>query len=93
MHGAIPLLEAAEPIMFNGRASLLRQLVPGEDGLIVTSGTARATFLPQVWEVLPDAGTFVDELMRKSGMPRNAPLNACRFERYRGRKGSEPSRR
>jgi AmmeMemoRadiSam system protein B/AmmeMemoRadiSam system protein A len=89
----VSVLDATEPIGFTDRASLLRQLVPGEDGLIVTAGSARATFLPQVWEVLPDAGAFVDELMRKSGIPRDTPLRTCRFERYRVRKWVERPRR
>jgi len=89
----VSLLDMPEPIRFSDRESLLRQIVPGEDGLIVTSGSARATFLPQVWEVLPDPGTFVDELMRKSGMPRDTPLRACRFERYRVRKWVERNQR
>ena len=89
----VSLLDTPQPLTFHDRESLLRQLVPGEDGLIVSAGAARATFLPQVWDVLPDPATFVDELVRKSGMPRDTPLTACRFERYRVRKWVEPDRR
>ncbi len=71
------------------RDRLLAQLTPGADGLILTSGATRATFLPQVWELLPDPGAFVDELLRKSGLPADTPLAACRFERYRVRKWTE----
>ena len=88
----ISVLDAPELLAFTDRTSLLQQLVVGQHGLIVTAGNARATFLPQVWDVLPDAGTFVDELMRKSGMPPGTKLDACRFERYRVRKWSERDR-
>jgi len=85
----------AEPVKltFADRNALLAQLTPGVDGLIITSGERRATFLPQVWDVLPDAGLFVDELIRKTGLPADTPLNTCRFERYRARKWAEPERR
>jgi AmmeMemoRadiSam system protein B/AmmeMemoRadiSam system protein A len=79
-------------LSFTDRDALLAQLSPGVDGLIVTSGRRRATFLPQVWDILPDAATFVDELVRKTGLPPGTPLHSCRFERYRARKWSEPER-
>ena len=63
---------------------------PASTVLIITSGRTRATFLPQVWDVLPDAGRFVDELIRKTGLPADTPLHSCRFERYRVRKWAEP---
>jgi MEMO1 family protein len=77
-------------LSFTDRNALLAQLSPGVDGLIITSGRTRATFLPQVWDVLPEAGAFVDELMRKTGLPSDTPLHSCRFERYRVRKWAEP---
>ena len=77
-------------LSFADRDALLAQLSPGSDGLIVTAGRKCATFLPQVWAMLPDAGTFVDELIRKSGLPANTPLHSCQFERYRVRKWAEP---
>jgi MEMO1 family protein len=79
-------------LSFTDRNALLAQLSPGVDGLIITSGRTRATFLPQVWDVLPDAGVFVDELIRKTGLPADTPLHNCRFERYRVRKWSERER-
>lgn len=77
-------------LSFTDRDTLLAQLSPGVDGLIITSGRTRATFLPQVWDVLPEAGMFVDELIRKTGLPSDTPLHTCRFERYRVRKWAEP---
>ena len=42
---------------------------PGIDGLILESSGRRGTFLPAVWESLPDAGSFVRQLKLKAGLP------------------------
>ncbi len=47
----------------------LRQIVPFSDGVTLTSGSRHATFLPQVWEQLPDPQEFVEHLLRKAGLP------------------------
>lgn len=53
------------------RAELVRALHPGRDGLIIEdrSSRHRATFLPQVWEDLPDPHRFVAHLLVKAGLP------------------------
>lgn len=47
---------------------LLDGLKPYKDGLIISDGVNRATFLPSVWEQLPDKEMFVNHLMRKAGI-------------------------
>ena len=47
----------------------LRQIEPFEDGVILASGRRRATFLPQVWEQLPDPAQFIEHLLLKAGLP------------------------
>lgn len=47
----------------------LRQLTPFQDGVILVSGSRRATFLPQVWEQLPDPQEFIEHLLQKAGLP------------------------
>ena len=49
--------------------SLLAALRPGVDGLLVEAGGYRGTFLPAVWETLPDPRDFVIALWRKAGLP------------------------
>lgn len=46
---------------------LLQRLRPGVDGVILRDGPLRATFLPQVWEKLPDTAQFLDHLCAKMG--------------------------
>jgi AmmeMemoRadiSam system protein A len=49
-------------------ADLLARLRPGIDGVILREGRRRATFLPQVWEKLPDKAAFLDQLCAKMGV-------------------------
>jgi AmmeMemoRadiSam system protein A len=49
---------------------LLSKLRPGVDGVILKDGPyRRATFLPQVWEKIPDKAEFLDNLCYKMGSP------------------------
>ncbi len=48
---------------------LLSQIRPGLDGVILKRGVRRATFLPQVWEKVPDVEDFLGMLCRKMGAP------------------------
>jgi len=48
-------------------ADLLNKLRPGIDGVILREGRRRATFLPQVWEKIPDKAAFLDQLCAKMG--------------------------
>ena len=46
---------------------LLQKLRPCIDGVVLKDGRRRATFLPQVWEKLPDPGLFLSYLCHKMG--------------------------
>ena len=78
----VSVLSTPEPMSFTSRADALAQLRPGVDGLILTSGRHRATFLPQVWSQLPDPEQFVSHLVRKAGLPASHWGPAVRLERY-----------
>jgi hypothetical protein len=79
----VSLLSSAKPIRFADEADLLAQLRAGEDGLILEAEGRRATFLPQVWENLPDKRKFLQELQRKAGLPPETRLARCKVSRYR----------
>ncbi|KAA8825014.1 AmmeMemoRadiSam system protein A [Bifidobacterium reuteri] len=71
----VSVLGKPEPIIGSGgipvrsRDELESALRPGEDGLILTDRRGRrATFLPQVWEQLPDPHDFVSHLLAKAGI-------------------------
>ena len=64
----ISVLTKPEPLAFRSPDDLLRQLHPGEDGVVLRlAGGDTATYLPQVWEQLPDKVEFLDSLAEKAG--------------------------
>jgi AmmeMemoRadiSam system protein A len=67
----VSLLAAAVPLHFSDEVDVLRQLRPGRDGVILEYGHHRSTFLPQVWESLPEPREFLAQLKRKAGLPPN----------------------
>jgi len=64
----ISVLTPATPMQFSSEADLVSQLQPGIDGLILQDGFQRGTFLPSVWESLPDPADFVRNLKLKAGL-------------------------
>jgi AmmeMemoRadiSam system protein A len=64
----ISVLSPPEAMTIKDEANLIAQLRPGVDGLIIEDGARRATFLPAVWEDLPDRMDFLSHLKRKAGM-------------------------
>ena len=85
----VSLLSAPKPIRFADEADLLAQLRPGEDGVIIEADGRRATYLPQVWEGIPDKRQFMRELARKAGLPDDVRLARCKVYRYRVTKWTE----
>jgi uncharacterized protein len=63
----VSVLTVPELLPVTRRAELLAALRPGIDGLIITDGRRRATFLPAVWAKLPDPEQFLDALFTKAG--------------------------
>jgi hypothetical protein len=64
----VTLLSVPEPILFTSEADLLAQLRPGLDGLLLQWQRHRATYLPQVWEMLREPEAFLASLKRKAGL-------------------------
>jgi AmmeMemoRadiSam system protein B/AmmeMemoRadiSam system protein A len=79
----VSLLSAPRPLRFADEDDLLAQIRPGEDGLILEAQDRRGTFLPQVWETLPEPRAFLQELVRKAGLPADTRLARCKLYRYR----------
>jgi len=78
----ISILTPPEPMTFATEADLLGQIRPGIDGLILTEGQARGTFLPSVWESLAEPRDFLNHLKRKAGLPADHWSDRVRVERY-----------
>jgi len=79
----LSLLTPAEPMIFSSEQDLLLQLQPGIDGLILEEGYRRGTFLPSVWESLPEPRQFLRHLKQKAGLPAGYWSENIRIYRYR----------
>lgn len=66
----VSVLSAPIPLAASSLADAYAALVPGVEGVIVEVGPwHQATFLPQVWEQLPDPEAFLRHLWLKAGVP------------------------
>jgi uncharacterized protein len=63
----ISRLTIPTPLQYSDPKELAKLVRPNIDGLILRDGFHRATFLPQVWEKLPDVEDFLGHLCRKMG--------------------------
>jgi AmmeMemoRadiSam system protein A len=78
----VSVLSQSTPIAARSFAELRDALNPGLDGVTITAGNRRATFLPSVWEKVPAPDEFLDALWLKAGLrPRTWPrgLRASRY--------------
>ena len=78
----ISVLSPPEPMHFVDEADLLAQIRPGVDGLILEDRGQRGTFLPSVWEELPDPVEFLRHLKLKAGLPPDWWPDTLKVERY-----------
>jgi AmmeMemoRadiSam system protein A len=63
----ISVLTDLQPLPFTSPEDLLDRLKPEEDGVVLQIGSRRATFLPRVWEQIPDKVEFLNHLSQKAG--------------------------
>jgi hypothetical protein len=85
----VSLLSPSEALEFADEADAIARLCPGVDGLVLRHSGRRATFLPQVWETLPDPRQFVAQLKLKAGLPADFWDDEITLARYSVRKWKE----
>jgi AmmeMemoRadiSam system protein A len=78
----VSVLSPMQPMRFTDEADALAQLRPGVDGVVFEFGQYRSTFLPQVWEQLPQAHDFMAHLKRKAGLPADFWDTGVHLQRY-----------
>jgi AmmeMemoRadiSam system protein A len=67
----ISLLSEPKPLPYTDVHDLRKKICPRIDGVVLKLGDRQATFLPQVWEELPDFDQFFAHLCAKAGLPPN----------------------
>ena len=78
----VSLLSPTEPMTVTHEASARAALRPHVDGVVLEYGRHRSTFLPQVWEQLPDPADFLAHLKRKAGLSKTFWADGVRISRY-----------
>jgi AmmeMemoRadiSam system protein A len=78
----VSVLSPRERIAVASEADAISKLRPGVDGVYLEYEHARSTFLPQVWESVPDPVDFLAELRRKAGLPARFWHPAMKLSRY-----------
>lgn len=85
----ISLLSTMQPVQFSGEPDALAQLQPDVHGVVFEYGRHRSTFLPQVWEQLPNVVEFMAQLKNKAGLPPDFWADEVRLSLYTVRKWKE----
>ena len=67
----VSILSFPEPLKFSSPEDLLNKIEPFKDGLILKFGENQGTFLPDVWEELPEKTQFLSHLCLKAGLPQD----------------------
>ena len=68
----VSILTEPTPLSYASPEELLRALRVGIDGVIILQGGRSATFLPQVWQQLPEPQDFLSHLCQKACLPVDA---------------------
>jgi AmmeMemoRadiSam system protein A len=92
----VAVLSALTPVDLNDEDDALAQLRPGIDGIVFQYRHHRSTFLPQVWEHLPEPREFLAHLKKKAGLPADFwdPLvSLSRYTVYKWRERDLAARR
>ncbi|HMP74022.1 MAG TPA: AmmeMemoRadiSam system protein A [Kiritimatiellia bacterium] len=87
---SISILSPPEPLPAKSNLHLIQSLRPRIDGLILEDREKTATFLPSVWEQLPDPAEFLAHLKRKAGWPESYWSPTLTASRYTAATVSEP---
>jgi AmmeMemoRadiSam system protein B/AmmeMemoRadiSam system protein A len=83
LHIDISVLTLPEEMSYSTPDDLLRKLVPGRDGVVLKVRGRQSTYLPQVWEQLPDKEEFLTSLCHKQGSSGDCWKKGAEVEVYR----------
>jgi uncharacterized protein len=82
LHVHISILSEPDAMSFTSESELVSQLRPGIDGLVIEDRGRRGTFLPAVWESIPEPQAFLNQLKRKAGLPETHWSERIKVSRY-----------
>lgn len=80
----VSVLTESQLLEYRDSSDLIARLNPHIDGVTIRKGHSSATFLPQVWEQLPDPAAFLSNLCLKAGLEadtwRHTPLEVETYQ-------------
>ncbi len=85
----VSLLTPPQEMHFTGEEDAIAQLRPHIDGVMLEYGLNRGTFLPQVWDSLPDPHQFMRHLKLKAGLPANFWNDGLKLSHYEVQKWTQ----
>lgn len=88
----VSVLSPLETLHFSSEQEALAQLRPGIDGVFFRYGYYGSTFLPVMWERLPDPVLFMGQLKLKAGLPADFWAPGVTLQRYTVDKWQEGER-
>lgn len=78
----ISVLGPLQPLEYESESDLLAVMQAGREGWVIQEHGARGTFLPSVWDSLPDARRFLDQLKLKAGLAKDYWSDSIEVWRY-----------
>jgi len=88
----VSLLSSMQPVAVESESHALTLLRPGVDGVLLEYRQRRGTFLPQVWDQLPEPRAFLAHLKQKAGLPADFWAEEIQLSRYTVTKWRESER-
>ncbi len=85
----ISLLSMVNTLSFSDETAAMAQITPQVHGVIFEYGHHRSTYLPQVWDSIPDPQMFMATLRQKAGLPPNFWQPGVKIHTYTVAKFSE----
>ncbi|MEM2918242.1 MAG: AmmeMemoRadiSam system protein B [Candidatus Altiarchaeota archaeon] len=85
----ISVLSLPKILQYSFDEDLLNKLTPYEDGVVLKFGSRQSTYLPQVWEQIPDKKIFLSSLCLKGGMPEDCWRKGVEVYTYKAEVFSE----
>ena len=85
----VSILSDPKPLPYEDKEDLRKKITPMRDGVVLRLGSHQATYLPQVWEQLPDFDHFFGSLCQKAGLNPSCLDNHPEIEIYHGEKYEE----
>lgn len=87
----VSVLSAPQKLDYRDTDDLLKKITPLKDGVILSKGFYKATYLPQVWEDLSGKEAFLSSLCMKAGLnPEEWKTGSLKVETYSVEKMEEP---